>query len=67
MTGNEIRGLRITAGIRTQQEFANKLGVNLRTVIDWELGRVNVSRDTETKIRQICREEKDRSADCEAA
>lgn len=49
--GDRIRELRSKQGL-TQQELADKAGINLRTITNVELGLFNVKIDTVNKIAE---------------
>lgn len=50
--GEQIKGLRKSLGL-TQSELAQRLGVSLQKVRNWEDGKVRVSRRTFEKIEKI--------------
>lgn len=51
MTSEELKELRNSKGL-TQTEFAEKLGINIRTVQNWE-GGTNIPKSKEMLIRSI--------------
>lgn len=52
--GEQIKGLRKSLGL-TQSELAQRLGVSVQKVKNWEDGKVRVSRGTFYNIMQNCK------------
>lgn len=56
MTGNELKQLRVQAGL-TQAELAERLGVSGSTVSRWEQNKIPIPSGIEAKLREILQDD----------